>query len=204
MTPWLLLGCALAPLGCGQTPGDPQKEEAQSISPYDLTAAEIRQARQLAETNPAFSEGKTVFVKMELLPTAQAETVERQVKLTHYRYENDETVYTFVNLRTNEVMPNGYAVLHAPTALAEEEMVLAEKVVRADPRLAGLFAAHGKRLKIEMRPTHLNSDAGTLAGRRLAMVDFVVGEGYVNPRAVIVDLAAEQVYFGLTSVSTAP
>jgi hypothetical protein len=192
LTPWLLLllGCALTPLGAGQLP---QEQQQETRYPFELTADEIRQARVLAENGPGLSHGKTVFVKIELLPDAQAETTQRQVMVTHYRYENDETLYTFVDLKLNTVMKVEIQ-LHAPTALAAEEKVLVEKLARAEAQLAGVFATHGARLRVEMRPTQPASEQSPLFGHRLALLHFGVGDGYLRDPEVIVDLTTEQVH----------
>lgn len=196
----LLLGCALAPLGCGQTQPDRDGQERAAAS-YELTAAEVRQARELAEALLAGAPGKVVFVKAELLPGPTADAPQRQARVTHYRYEGDETVYTCVDLRAGTVM-QVEKLPHHPTALAAEERARAEQLVRGDARLANLFAAEAQ-VRVELRP-HQAPVEDELFGHRLVLADFASGDAYVGPRAVVVDLSTGQVHFGRTPLSTQP
>jgi hypothetical protein len=196
LTPWvlLLLGCALASQGHSQSTGRPG---TQALYPFELSAAEIRQARQLAESGFASSHGKTVFVKVDLLPDVQADTDQRQVQVTHYRYEGDLTVYTYVDLNNGAVL--GVEVqAHAPTALATEEKTRAEELAAAEPRLAGLFAAHAN-LRVEMRPTQHTAPQHPLFGHRLALLAFGVGDGYLDGPTALVDLTTGQVHVEQTT-----
>ncbi len=196
----LLLGCALAPLGCGQAQPSDREDQERAVS-FELSAAEVRQARELAETLLAGAPGKTVFIKVELLPGPTADAPQRQVRVTHYCYEGDETVYTCVDLKNGTVM-QVEKLAHAPTALAAEEQAQVEQLVRGDARLTGLFAAQSQ-LRIELRPHHAEAQ-DALFGHRLALVDFVQGDAYVGPRTVVVDLTTGQVHFGRTPLSTQP
>src|SRR4051812_20224452 len=90
MTPWVLLllgGTVLGALGYGHLTNQPRDEQPQ-LYPFELSAAEVQQARARAEANPALSHGRTVFVKVELLPDSRAGTGQRQVTVTHYRYDD--------------------------------------------------------------------------------------------------------------------
>jgi len=196
-----MLGAALAPLGCGQEQANDRDTQERVTVSAELSAAEIRKARDVAEALLAGAPGKIVFIKAELLPGPTADAPQRQVRVTHYRYERDETTYTCVDLK------NGTVTLvekldHVPTALAKEEQERAEQLVRGDPRLADTFAAYA-HLRVELRPHHVGRD-DELFGHRLVLADFVVGDSYIGPRAVVVDLSTGQVHFGLTPLSTRP
>lgn len=196
LTPWvlLLLGCALVPQGQGQQSG---RQQQPALYPFELSAAEVRQARQLAESGFASVHGKTVFVTIQLLPDTRAGTEQRQVQVTHYRYEGDLTVYTYVDLVAGQVM-DVETRPHAPTALAVEEKTRAEGLASADPRLAGLFAAHAN-LRVEMRPTQPLTSQHPLFGHRLALLAFGVGDGYLDGPNVLVDLTTGQVHVEQTA-----
>jgi hypothetical protein len=202
-TPWLLLmlGGALALTGCGQEqPSEKDTQERVAVS-AELSAAEIRKARDVAEALLAETPGKTVFIKVELLPGPTADAPQRQVRVTHYRYERDETVYTCIDLKSGAVLLIE-KLDHVPTALADEEKERAERLVRGEPRLADTFAAFAQ-LRVELRPHHVSRD-DELFGHRLVLADFATGDSYIGPRAVVVDLSTGQVHFGKTPLSTQP
>ena len=101
---------ALLPLACGRAQGEPRPQEAQVLPRFQLSAEEIRVARELAEHDLVRPENrlsladKIVFTKIELLPDSQAETTQRLVLVTHYCYRGDEAVLTTVDLNTRQVM----------------------------------------------------------------------------------------------------
>src|ERR1700684_3345909 len=84
---------------------------AQQPMPFDLAPAEIQSARDLAEGHGPMAhllrpEGsgtnRSVFVKAELLPAMHAG--DRQAMVQHYRYIDDSTVFTRVDLASGAVV----------------------------------------------------------------------------------------------------
>jgi hypothetical protein len=196
MTPWVLLlllgGAAVGSLAFTQLPRG-ARQERESLYPFELSTAEVAQARALAEANPDLGRGKVVFVKVTLLPDSRAGTEQRQVTVTHYRYEGDMTVDTHVDLRAAQVLGIDYRE-HAPTALAEAEKARVLELIQSDRRLLPLFGTHGEALRVEMRPTRPASQQDPAYGHRLALLAFGVGDTYLRGPTVVVDLTTEQVH----------
>jgi hypothetical protein len=201
MTPWVLLllgGAVVGTVGYGYLANRPTAEEPVALYPFELSAAEVQQARDLAEANSELNRGKTVFIKVDLLPDSRAGTGRRQVTVTHYRYEDDMTFYTHVDLKTTLVFGLD-AREHVPTGLAEQEKARAVELARADRRLYPLFAEHGDRLRVELRPTRPLSERDPTYGHRLVLLAFVVDDRYLPGPTVVVDLTTEQVHVEKTA-----
>ncbi|MCC6416619.1 MAG: hypothetical protein IT429_00040 [Gemmataceae bacterium] len=189
-----LLFLALLPLGCGRVQGDVR--EADPLPSFILTPAEVETARDLAERKlEARGElgglGKVVFCKVELLPGPHADAPQRLLRVTHYRYEGDQTIRTSVDLTRGEVR-NVDVALHVPTPLAPEEAAHAEALARADARLKGVFARHGARLQVETIPCN-PVEGDPLFGRRLAHILLGVEGAYLTAPRVLVDLTNDAV-----------
>jgi hypothetical protein len=189
---FILLPFALVPAGCSGAPG----EEADPPAPFELRPGEIQLARQLAEAHlPADagdgSAGKVVFVKVELLPEAQAQSAERRALVIHYRYRSDETIHTFIDLKRVDVFHRDVH-RHFPTPLAEEEIARAAELARANPQLARLFEAE-KGLQLEYVPTRVTGHGDPLFGHRLVNVLLRSGANYLIAPRVVVDLTEETV-----------
>jgi len=196
----MALGClallALVPLVWSSVQGD---REPPSLAPFELTAEETRLARDLADheiarSEAAHSHDRVYFIKADLLPDTQANSSMRKVMVTHYRYEGDETLLSFVDLNSHEV----YRVekhQHLPTALAPEEAARAEQLVRANAELADLFRQYGNRLRVQVRPFGTVPDQPQF-GHRNAQVLFKVGGEYLADWSVTVDLTDNWVCIG--------
>jgi len=190
---------ALLPLGCARSHGQQgaSGESPEALPPYQLSAEEIRTARDLAEQDlepPEFAgspHGRVVFTKVELLPDAQAQTTQRIVQVIHYCYRNDEAVVTTVDLNRHEVT-RVETIPHLPTALAPQELARAETLARADAQLAPLFRAHGRALKIEGKVLHVTRQ-DPLFGHRVVVLLFSTGGNYLAEPEVLVDLTTETI-----------
>jgi hypothetical protein len=191
----LLVLLALAPVACGTAQGDQEREP---LAPFELSADEVAAARALAEEglgrpgDGLSPSARVYFIKVELLPDGRADTDQRKVMVTHYRYDGDETVHTFVDLNRGEVF-DVQRKPHFPTALAREEVARAEKLARADARLTELFRSHGGKLTVEARPIRPASERDPLHGRRLALLSFNAGTHYPSASRVVVDLTNDTV-----------
>jgi hypothetical protein len=184
---------ALAPLGCGQASGD-QTETAPVHYPFALTPEEVGLARRLAETDLIVdslpSGPKTVFIKVELLPDSQADSQQRLVMVQHYRYQSDETIFTMIDLNTNDTLKREIAA-HHPTALAPSEVERASQLARADGRLRPHLDIAPTRL--EARPIQYADHEALFGHRVVHLLMRQDGNYLVNPR-VLVDLTTETVH----------
>jgi hypothetical protein len=192
----LLALLALLPVACGRAQGE-QDAEAEAVPAYELTAEEARAARELAERGLVRPEdrdspgGKVVFTKVELLPDSRAQTAQRLVTVTHYRYRGGEAVLTTVDLNTRQVVdvavdPN------MPTGLAQEEYARALELAKADARLAAFWANRTEDTVVEAKVSH-HPAGDPLHGRRTVVLLFREGRNYLTSPQVTVDLTSETV-----------
>jgi hypothetical protein len=175
-------------LADGDTPG-------QTRYSFILTPDEIGLARDLAERDlpsTTLSSGpKIVFIKIDLLPDSQAESGQRLVMVHHYRYWNDQTIFTMVDLRSQEVLKQEF-VAHFPSALAAEEVQRALQLAHADERLRHFFELIPT--EFDARPIQFAAAQENFFGHRVVHVLMRQDGNYLaNPR-VLVDLTTETVH----------
>ncbi len=187
-----MAGALLALAGCGQASGDPP---GPVHYPFILSQAEVGLARELAEKDWLAAEHpssfKTLFIKVDLLPDTQAESNQRLVMVHHYRYPNDQTVLTMIDLHARQVLKREI-LEHFPTALAPVEIEQAARLARADARLKPL---------LELMPTHFDFrpieyavPGEPLFGHRVVHVLMRQDAGYVVSPQVFVDLTTQVVH----------
>jgi hypothetical protein len=192
-----LLG--LLPLACARVHGEGSASgwQGEPLPPYELSADEIRIARDLAEqgierpAHPASPHDRVVFTKIELLPDAQAETKKRTVLVTHYRYRDDQAILSMIDLNRRQVI-QVEKVPHLPTPLAPEELARAEQLARADARLRRLFAAPASNLRVEGKALY-GTPQQPWFGHRVVALLFRDGGSYLVRPEVWVDLTSETV-----------
>jgi hypothetical protein len=186
---------ALAPAACSRLHGN---EESEVPPPYELSSAEIRLARDLAERDlhipehPLSSFDRIVFTKIDLLPDSRAGTGQRQVMVQHYRYRDDAVILTAVDLNNREVLSVETA-LHFPTAFAPEELARAEQMARRDERLQPVFDMPGRTLLVQGRPIQAANADEPLFGHRVVHLLLRHGADYLSTPRVLVDLTTETV-----------
>src|SRR5205085_8312962 len=73
---------------------------------------------------------------------------DRQVMVQHYRYADDSTIFTHIDL-TNGVVLDTHIDAHYPTGLADEEIARARQLVREDPH------SHGATVGLTLTPRPL-------------------------------------------------
>lgn len=187
---------ALLPLACARLEGG---DEQDVRPPFELAGDEIRLARELAERDlpvpldPATPSERIVFVKIDLLPDAQAVTSRRHVMVHHYRYCDDATILTAIDLNRLEVL-GIETMLHYPTALAPSELARAERLARGDERLRPIFEMPGRALQVEGRPIQFASPQEPLFGRRLVHLLLRDGNDYLSGPRILADLSTETVH----------
>lgn len=186
---WLLLPLVA---GCARTQGDED-----NAMPFVLAADEIAQARRLAEvhipgdTGPNSPLERVYFIKAELLPDSQAESAQRQVMVTHYRYRDDETIHTMVDLVQHQVL-KVEKFHHFPTALSVEERQRAEELARRDPRLQDMLKSQ-PTVRLQLRPLQVADPAEPYFGHRLVHLLLTRANEQLGTY-VLVDLHTETVH----------
>jgi hypothetical protein len=162
---------------------------------FELAPAEIQTARDLAEVHGPMAhllrpEGtgtnRAVFVKVELLPAMHPG--DRQALVQHYRYVDDSTVFTHVDLASATIVDTEIEP-HYPTGLADEEIVRARKLVRDDPPARAV--TEGLTLLPRPRPVTAAGDPM----RHHRVVEFLLQRGQesiISP-TILVDLTDDRV-----------
>lgn len=185
----------LLPLGCAAVEGNNEKRDWPLSQ---LTPAEEQLARDLAEEALFQPEQhidrseKIFFTRLQMLPGSTADSPERQVVVTHYRYQGNQAILTTVDLHTQQVV-QVERVANLPTALAAEEFQRAVILARADERLLDLFAEYGERLHVEGKLGWPTQVADPSVPHRNVYLLFRVGRNYLSGSRVIVDLVNERV-----------
>ncbi|HEX3313813.1 MAG TPA: hypothetical protein VHR72_02925 [Gemmataceae bacterium] len=162
--------------------------------PFELSPAEIQTARDLAEVHGPMAhllrpEGtgtdRVVFVKIELLP--EMRPGDRQAMLQHYRYVDDSTIFTHVDLVTATVVDTQIEP-HYPTGLADEEIARARQLVHDDPPARAVTEG----LTLLPRPRQVTA---TDPMRHHRVVEFLLrrGQESVISPTVLVDLSESRV-----------
>jgi hypothetical protein len=191
----LLAVLTLLPVACGRAQGD---QAIEPLPPFVLTAQEIQLTRALAEEKlaiipePSHPLDRTCFIKIDLLPDSQAETQQRQVMVHHYRYRDDVTILTMVDLNRAEVLSVENKA-HYPTALCQEELARAERLTRADARVKSILDARSTPVFFEGRPQQITDQADPRFDHRLVLWSLRSDGGYLTGPRVLVDLTTETV-----------
>lgn len=190
--PWVLLVLlAVVPLGFSLA----WTNRNRPASTILLTAEDVRLARELAErdldivSHPATPAEQTYYIKVDFLPASQAESDQRLVVVHHYRYREDETILTIVDLNRHEVIRRERAY-HFPTALNSAEICRAKELVQSDGQLQSLISS--RSLQVDCRPTQVRTDDPRF-GHRLVMVMLREDGDYLESPLVLVDLHTENV-----------
>jgi hypothetical protein len=168
--------------------------------PFELSPAEVRQAREMAESLEPFADlrhpspaTRIVFVKAERLPGPDVTSSAREVMLQHYRYRDDATIFTHVDLNRHEVV-KCEATPHYPTGLAEDEIAQAKALAKNDDRLRTMIEAQS--LSLIPRPLEVRDAFNPLQHHRIVQLLLQRGrESLLEPK-VLVDLTQERVYVG--------
>jgi hypothetical protein len=172
-----------------------------SASPYPFTLSdqEIGQARRLAErhlaidASPLSPREQVFFIKVELLPDSQAETSQRLVMVTHYRYRDDETVHSMIDLGQHQVL-KVETHQHFPTGLAAEESQRAEELARRDERLQPLLETATPAIRLLPRPLQFSQPDEAFFGHRMVQLLLLQGDVYLPSPHVLVDLTTETIH----------
>lgn len=163
--------------------------------PFELVPAEVQTARDLAERHGPMAhvlrpEGtgstRVVFVKVELLPGTNAK--DRQAMVQHYRYADDSTIFSHVDLVTATVLDT-HIEPHYPTGLADEEIARARQLVHDDPH------SHGVTVGATLIPRPLQVSDKSDPMRHHRVVEFLLrrGQESVISPTVLVDLSESRV-----------
>lgn len=166
------------------------------VASDDVALDVVAKVRSIVERAPTFqamaARGKVVFVGIEGIREKSAEDRGLQenfniFRTTHYRYVDNVTVYSLVDMRKNAIIESAEA-RNAPTALAAEEVEDIRKLVLANPEVRRAFGARLDRAKIEAMPIRSSDPKDVVSRHRVASVFFKVDNLYLTGFIVMVDL----------------
>jgi hypothetical protein len=198
----LLVQACVANDGASEAAFAPAAAAADGVVSDDVSAADAARVRALAEGRSDFvaaqRAGRVVFVGVERLrlKDVSPETVEAQelirYRSIHYRYADNTTVYSTVDLDAGRVLDTE-EVVNARTALAAEEIARARELALSDPQVRRALGGRIGRVAVEALPIYAPARGDSLYGRRAVALLFKDGDYYVANLQVIVDLTGETV-----------
>jgi hypothetical protein len=156
-------------------------------------AKEVSEARLHADrllTKSSAPADRSYLTKMELLTDKGSEA--RNALVQHYRYKDDTTILTTVDLATKAVVRTEQ-VPHLSTPLSQEELNEAIRLASADPAVAGLLKPHANPApQVEALVSRASTKDDPEYGHRVVHLLYRGGRGYLYARAVV-DLTTSKV-----------
>src|SRR5262249_52153120 len=128
----------------------------------------------------------------EALPEADASVPRHQLLVTHYRYGDDATIFTHVDLADKSIVTQT-TELHYPVGLASEEILRAKTLAKDDSRLTTLLDL--QNLEMMPRPIHFR-EGHALFGHRVVSLTLRRGQETLTEPVVLVDLTTGSVKIG--------
>jgi hypothetical protein len=189
-----------APAGAAQTPA--LTRSARVVS--DDVAPEVAgRVRALVERQDSFvamaRRGRVVFIGVELVRVKPAKvaatlTAEPQVvfRATHYRYADNVTVYSTVDLGRNSVI-GVVEAKNVPTPLSVEELAEARELALSNPEVKGALGDRAGKVKVEALGLRSRDLDDPIFGHRAMVLLFRDGNRYLANFEVVVDLTAKTV-----------
>lgn len=171
---------------------------ATAINPaFQPTAVERQAAISLAERaltqRGLRTSGPLYLISVELLNGKDDEgTQDRKAIVTHYRYDGDLTILTFVNLARGQVSRVD-SVAHLPTQLSLEEFTTARNLGLADARVRTALGPYLSSATVEAMNIRATQTQDPIFGHRVVRLLFRVGQDYLIEPYVNVDLTSAKV-----------
>ena len=116
----------------------------------------------------------------------------RQALVTHYQYQGDLAILTFVNLRDRRVIRQD-TIAHLPVPLSPAEFEQARELALMDSAVARELAPYRDRLVVEPLVLRTSDPNDPLAGQRVVRLLFRVGPDYLRRPIVTVNLSTREV-----------
>lgn len=174
-----------------------EKKLARGIAEKALTAQGLINPRERAFLLGAVDVGvrpadRVYYTEFELLPSDKDRS-DRLALLTVYRYREDTTIFTTVDLNTEKLV-KVEAVAHRATRLAEEEAAAVKKLALAAPQVKKALEPFGGKAEIGTLYPYVPASAMAAGhGHRLVRLTFRVGADYLASPRVTVDLTTQAV-----------
>lgn len=164
-----------------------------------LTEEEERSAETLAETDlrrrGLRGTGRLQQVEADLYRDKEGEkegAPSRRAMVTHYRYDDDTAIVTFLDLTRQEVI-RVEEIPHLPVPLSREEFERARELAFSDEAVRKSLPSGGERPSVEALVVRGESPDDPIFGHRVVRLLFRDGADYLSEPAVTVDLTNEQV-----------
>ena len=165
---------------------------------HELSIEEQQLARQIADNairvSDAYKE-PIYFNGVELHRVKQEDgesSTERHAVVSHFRYENNTTILTYVNLARERVV-EVQSIANIPARLSVEEFEIAKELALTDPNVKRQLGAARDRIVVEPLVIHSASPKDPVFGRRVVRLLFRIGRDYLSKPVVIVDLTDRKV-----------
>lgn len=196
----LLYFGALALVLCAAPAMSPPALAQTRVTSDDVPKAMVERLLKIVGGQPQLRslEGKpVVFVSAEAVrvKNESAGPVERPPTLyqtTHYRYADDVTVFTTVDVERNAVVATREAK-HVPTPITVDELAEATRLARADQAVRAALGRQAEGTQTEALGLYTDDRRDPLYGHRALNLVFHRGDLYVANLEVIVDLTARKV-----------
>jgi hypothetical protein len=165
-----------------------------------LTPSEREEARAVADSalvrrGGPLAQRRVFTVDVELFRDKEREEagqVTRQAVVTHYQYDGDRAILTYVDLRARQIFLQE-TIPHLPVPLAPEELAEAKQLALADSGVARALAPYRQRLVVEPLVVRTTDPADPLSGQRVVRLLFRVGADYLRRPIVTVNLSTRSV-----------
>ena len=202
MRPALLRSAGLGAALLLATPPGVAWPQPREVASEDVPAAVETRARRLAEAAPRAREflarGRTIYIGTELVrekgPEGEDVRTPRYL-VTHYRYDDDTAVLTFVDVARNAVA-EAREVRHLPVRLTTGELERARGLAFADGRVRAELGEFAGRVTVEPLLVRTADERDPWFGRRVVRLLFRVGPDYLTRPIVYVDLTSGRVQIG--------
>jgi hypothetical protein len=185
-----------APIG-GKAPVQVEPARPVATASEDVPAPVAERARSVAERSPglraSLAQPRTVFIGVDLIRGKGEDREPPPLhRVRHYRYADDVTVTTVVDLRTGRVTEQ-IEEPHAAVALSSGELDEARTLAFADRRVVEALGRARDRLVVEPLVVRTADREDPWFGRRVVRLLFRLGADYLSNPVVYVDLTRREV-----------
>jgi len=141
------------------------------------------------------SNSPTYLTSLDLVQDKAVEeqgSKDRYALVSHYRYEGDATVLSYINLTQQKLIWQKIK-FHLPTQLSSEEFQQMKALVMASPEVQVILGTYLDKVEMEAMLIHSNRPKDALFGHRVVRSLFRLGQDYLDEPFVQVDLTTRQV-----------
>jgi hypothetical protein len=202
---WVLSLLVLTAPAAAQRPLEPAAPPSAAAGSDDVPAAIAARVRTMAETSsrlrpmaaaarPVIAEPRTAFIGVDLVRRKgdRGRDLAPYYRVQHYRYADDTTITSLVDLETGRVAEQVEA-RHAPVRLGDAELAEARSLALADRRVAAAVGRYMEQLLVEPLLVRTSDPNDPWYARRVVRLLFRVGADYLTEPVVYVDLTGREV-----------